>query len=144
MRKLLLLCLLIITFSCEKNDTDDLLQDTDVYVTIDLNLPQYIDLQTPTGWEYTTSGMDGIEGILIINTSNNLSNPTYKAFERACPNNDCSSPMEFDGSLKLKCSCDGSEYSIIDGSPQTEGYNHFAREYNVLQIGSSTLKIINY
>jgi len=142
MRKFLLLCLLIFTFSCEKNDTDDLLQEADVNVVIDLNLPQYIDLQTPTGWEYTTGGSDGLKGILIQNTG--IGNPPYKAFERACPNNDCGQPMEFDGSLKLKCECDDSEYSIIDGSPQTEGYNLSAREYRVLQTSPSTLNITNY
>lgn len=139
MRKLLLLCLLISTFSCEKNDTDDLLQDISVDVVIDLNLPQYIDLQTPTGWVYTNGGL---KGILIQNIG--VGNPPYKAFERACPNNDCVSPMTFDGSLKLTCKCDASEYSIIDGSPQTEGDIHFAREYRVLVTSPSTLNITNF
>jgi len=30
-----------------------------------------------------------------------IGNPPYKAFERACPDNNCASPMTFDGSLKL-------------------------------------------
>ena len=139
MRKLLLLILLITIFSCEKNDTNDVLPDMVVNITIELNLPQYIDLQTPSGWSYTNGG---IKGILILNTG--IGNQPYKAFDRACPNNDCSSPMNFDGSLKLKCSCDASEYSIIDGSPQTSGNSHFAREYRVNVLNSSTINITNF
>ncbi|WP_457617424.1 hypothetical protein [Lutibacter sp.] len=139
MRTLFLLFLLFSFSSCEKNETNDILPDIDVNVTIDLNLPQYIDLQIPSGWAYTTGG---IKGILVLNTGTGT--PPYKAFDRACPNNDCSSAMIFDGSLKLKCPCDDSEYSIIDGSPQTTGNPHFAREYRVNVINATTLNITNF
>ncbi len=139
MRKLALLLLLITFFSCEKNDSNDILPHLSVNITIDLNLPQYIDLQIPSGWVYINGG---IRGILIQNTGSG-SQP-YKAFDRACPNNDCNNPMTFDGSLKLKCPCDASEYSIIDGSPQTAGNSHFMREYRVNLLNSSSLNIINF
>lgn len=139
MRKFLLLGLIISLFSCEKNETDDLLPTVPVVVDVDLNLPQYINLQTPTGWVYTAGGY---RGVFIQNTG--IGSPPYKSFERACPNNDCSAPMVFDGSLKFKCPCDDSEYSVIDGAPQTEGNAHFAREYRVLVLDPSTLKITNY
>jgi hypothetical protein len=142
MRKLLFLLVLVLFFSCEKNDTEDLLPNVPVDVTIDLNLPQYVDLNTPSGWAYTIGGNDGLEGIWIQNTG--AGNPPYKAFERACPNNDCSVPMNFDGSLKLICSCDKSEYSIIDGSPQTAGNTNFAREYRVIVLNNSLLNITNF
>ena len=138
MRNSILLVLLVFLFSCEKNDTNDILPNISVNVTIDLNLPQYINLQTPTGWAETSGGL---RGILVLNTG---LTPLYKAYERACPNNDCSSPMIFDGSLKMKCPCDNSEYSIIDGSPQTTGNLHFAREYRVNQINPSTINITNF
>jgi nitrite reductase/ring-hydroxylating ferredoxin subunit len=141
MRKLLFICLLISLFSCEKNDTIDLLPNVNVDVTINLNLPEYIDLQIPTGWVYTASGMDGVQGIWLQYTGGT---PAYKAFERACPNNDCNVPMTFDGSLKLKCSCDKSEYSIINGAPQTSGNSQFAREYRVIQLNATTINITNY
>ena len=139
MRKLFLLLVLAVFYSCEKNDTNDILPDVFVDETINLNLPQYIDLQTPSGWAYTNGG---IKGIILQNTG--IGNPPYKAFDRACPNNDCAAPMTFDGSLKLKCSCDNSEYSIIDGAPQTQGNIHFAREYRVNVINGSTLNIRNF
>ena len=139
MRKLLLLILIIPFFSCEKNDMNDILPNIPVNVIIDLNLPQYIDLQTPSGWTYASGGL---KGILIQNTG--IGSQPFKAFDRACPNNDCNSPMIFDGSLKFKCPCDDSEYSIIDGSPQTSGFSNFAREYRVNLINNSTLNITNF
>ncbi|MFD1292213.1 hypothetical protein ACFQ5N_00060 [Lutibacter holmesii] len=141
MRKLLLFCLILSLFSCEKNDTIDLLPEGSVNFTINLDLPQYIELQTPSGWVYTSGANDGIQGVFIQNTG--IGSPPYKAFERACPNNDCDEPMTFDGSLKFKCSCDESEYSVLDGSPQTAGNSQFAREYNVTLINQSTLNISN-
>lgn len=141
MRKLLLLFFIVSFFSCEKNETNDILPYTTVDVTINLNLPQYQNLQIPTEWVYIEKGINrGLQGIIIQSTG---LTPPYKAYERACPNNDCSSPMVFDGSLKMKCPCDNSEYSIIDGAPQTSGNPHFAREYKVNQINPTTLIITN-
>jgi nitrite reductase/ring-hydroxylating ferredoxin subunit len=139
MRKLLLLLTIAIFYSCEKNEVLDLLPTLSVNISIDRNLPQYIDLQTPSGWAYTNGGL---RGILVLNTG--IGTPPFKAFDRACPNNDCSTPMNFDGSLKMKCTCDDSEYSIIDGSPQTSGHKQFAREYKVNVSSGSILNIRNF
>ena len=139
MRKLLLLLTIAIFYSCEKNEVLDLLPTLSVNISIDRNLPQYIDLQTPSGWAYTNGGL---RGILVLNTG--IGTPPFKAFDRACPNDDCPAPMNFDGSLKMKCTCDDSEYSIIDGSPQTSGHKQFAREYKVNVSSGSILNIRNF
>ncbi|PHS53568.1 MAG: hypothetical protein COB01_04495 [Lutibacter sp.] len=139
MRNLLLLFLFLIFFSCEKNETNDILPNVPVNITLNLNLPQYQDLLIPNGWTVVNGG---VKGILIQNIG--VGNPPFKAFDRACPTNDCSSAMTFDGSLKMKCPCDSSEYSIIDGSPQTSGYSNFAREYRVNLINPKTLNITNF
>jgi len=139
MKKILFFLFTISFISCEENDPQDILPEVKVNITISLNLPQYLELQTPSGWAYTNGG---IKGIIIQNIG--IGSPPYKAFERACPNYDCSSPMTFDGSLRMTCSCDKSEYSIIDGSPQTSGNLHFAREYRVNIVNSSTLNITNF
>ena len=125
--------------ACSDDDVDTLLPDVPVDVTINLNLPQYVNLQTPTGWAYSTGG---IKGIIIQNQG--VGSPPYKAFDRACPNNDCTGPMEFDGSLKLTCPCDNVTYSIIDGSPQTPNGRYFAKEYKVTLIDPSTIHITNF
>jgi len=139
MRINIFLIIVLVFTSCEKNDSLDILPDKSVNVTLNLDLPQYINLLTPTGWTYTNGGLNGI----VIQNSG-IGNPPYKAFDRACPNNDCQTPMNFDGSLKLKCSCDESEYSILDGSPQTSGNSNYAREYRVILINSKTINITNF
>jgi hypothetical protein len=139
MRNSILIICLFILISCEKNDSLDILPNKSVNVTLNLDLPQYVNLLTPTGWAYTNGGLNGI---VIQNTG--IGNPPYKAFDRACPNNVCQTPMSFDGSLKLKCSCDDSEYSILDGSPQTSGNNNYAREYRVTLVNSRTINITNF
>lgn len=139
MRINIFLIIVLVFTSCEKNDSLDILPDKSVNVTLNLDLPQYINLLTPTGWAYTNGGLNGI----VIQNSG-IGNPPYKAFDRACPNNDCQTPMNFDGSLKLKCSCDESEYSILDGSPQTSGNSNYAREYRVILINSKTINITNF
>ena len=53
MRNILLFCLLISFISCEKNDTEDLLPDVPVDVYVNLNLPQFINLQAASGWVTT-------------------------------------------------------------------------------------------
>ena len=60
MRNLLLLFLTFILFSCEKNETNDILPNFPVNITINIDLPQYIDLQTPTGWANSSGGIKGI------------------------------------------------------------------------------------
>lgn len=139
MKNIFLVLFIFIFVSCEKNDTIDDLPNQPVNVTINLDLPQYINLQTPTGWAYASGG---IQGIFIQNTG--TGNPNFKAFERACPNFDCNQPMTFDGSLQLKCPCEESEYSILDGSPQNEGNKNYAREYKVTVVNSKTLNISNF
>ncbi|WP_157961050.1 hypothetical protein [Lutibacter citreus] len=138
MRSFLFLILIVSFISCEKNETNDILPDYNFNITVNLNLPEFINLNTPSGW---ANANGAIQGVIIQNTG--IGNPPFKAFERACPNYDCTTPMTFDGSLKMKCSCDKSEYSIYDGSPQTSGNNHFAREYRVTQNGS-ILNITNF
>jgi len=139
MRTLYIILFLFCFTGCSDDDTESILPNVPVDVTINLNLPQYLDLQTPTGWAYSTGG---IKGIIIQNQG--VGTPPYKAFDRACPNNDCTGAMNFDGSLKLTCPCDNSTYSIIDGSPQTPNGRYFAKEYKVTLINASTLNITNF
>lgn len=87
----------------------------------------------------------GYKGIVLINAGLDR----FIAYDKICPNNDCDSPMIYDGINRpniLKCSCDGSEYGIavgIGGQPQTEGFACFAIEYNAVKIGNS-IRISNF
>ena len=139
MRLTILFFAFLLLLSCEKNSPNDILPDAHVDITINLDLPQFVNLQTPTGWVYVSGGLNGV---FVRNTG--IGSPPFKAFERACPNNDCTVPMTFDGSLKLTCQCDDSTYSIIDGSPQSADNNNFARKYRVIVVSNSTINIRNF
>ncbi len=98
---------------------------------INLNNPEFINLQTPGG--YTTTNLQG-RSLIVINRSS-----SYKAYDLQCPEGDCASSMTFDG-LKLICPCSDKEYNSLNGSPiDSEGC--FALEYTVTQTSNSTLQI---
>ncbi len=142
MRNLIYILLFLGFLSCENPAPNDILPDTQVNVTIDLNLPSYSGLMIPNTWAYTpTSSGYGIKGILIYNKGGN-----YIAYERACPHLDVSActAMTFDG-LLLKCTCDNSVFNIFSGGvSQTAGVDYSAREYHVQVISASILRITNY
>lgn len=138
-KRYLILLFLTFIFGCNSGfNENELLPNIPVNKTIDLSLPQYNNLLVPGGWVDDISG--GIKGIILYRIKSN----EYKAFDRACPQNSCNSPLTFDGSIKLKCSCHKSEFSILDGSPQTNGINYNAREYRVSLVSSSVLRITNF
>ncbi len=138
MRKIIFMALVMLFFSCEKNETNDLLPDIDLNVFIDMRLPMYQKLQIQGSWMYIDN--EGINGILLINKGGKM---PYKAFDRACPDNTCTKKMVFDGSLKLKCECHNVEYSRLDGSPQDNSHTRSAREYNVFVLDKFNIHITN-
>lgn len=136
MRKLFLLFILCFFISCEKNEINECFGKINFSTDIYLNNPEFNSFQTGPGWVITYKNS---RNILLL--KNGINDVTYKAFDLECPNHDCTSPMKFDGGLKMTCSCDQSEYGIIDGSPQNNSARCFAYEYNVRQTSNSTLII---
>lgn len=128
-------------FSCSESDTDPnaILPNVPVNETVFLNNPQYINLKAVGGWAYTQGGISGI--ILYRAGTTN-----YLAWERAAPHlvpKTCSQ-MTVENSIIMYCSCDESKFSIIDGSPQTDGINYSVKFYRVDILGNNTLRITNY
>lgn len=127
--------------SCDSDDIDDntLLPNVNVNETIFLNNPEFTNLQVPGGWAYAQGG---IGGIIIYRVSTN----NYLAFERSAPHftPQACSVMTVRNSIKMVCSCDNSEFSILDGSPLTEGVKYAARNYRVAIVGNNTLNITNF
>jgi len=52
--------------------------------------------------------------------------------------------MTVKNSIIMVCSCDGSEFQILDGAPMTDGINIAARQYRTVLIGGNTLQITNF
>ena len=137
------LSIIIVVFlilSCDDPQYKDLLPDTSVDVTINLNISAYNNLLVPGGWANTPTSGYGFKGILIYNK-----NGTFIAYERACPHlaiTECSM-MTFDG-LLLTCPCDESTFNIFAGGVSESGVAYRAREYHVQQIGANSLRITSY
>lgn len=140
MRKVLLLLSFFILFSCTKEvQNNDILPVVMVSETVDLNLPEFINLQVPGGFAYMSGG---IKGIIIYN----VNGTQFKAFERSCPHLAPASctQMTVENGIKMVCSCDNSEFNILNGAPLTSGIAYFAREYLVTNINGSVLRITNF
>ncbi len=110
MKSILILSFILIT-SCSKNEINrnPYLQNISFEKTINLNLPQYDNLNYNGGAVYLSSG--GIKGLILFNFSNQIF-----AWEASCPNqypSSCSK-MNING-VQSVCSCENYEYSLATG-----------------------------
>ena len=144
MKKILVFILIsTLIFSCSSDDsrTDNPnLPSVPVNFTINLNLPQFNELNFPgNGLVITTDGV-GIRGIIVYNINDAL----YSAFELSDPNippSDCSA-LNVSG-ITAESNC-GNEnvYNIVTGQ-QLEGEGGFPLlRYNIVRDGN-TLFISN-
>jgi len=141
MRKILLLSLFTLFYGCSNNPVENAcFGNITVFETINLDLPEFIDLQVPGGWAYANGG---VKGIIIFN----LNGTQFKAFDRLCPEQNPSSScsqMIVDDNLRMVCPCDDSEFNYLNGAPLTEGISCFANEYLVENLNGSILRISNF
>lgn len=140
MKKILILCFGLLFFNCTSNGVDnDCFPFINVGETVNLDLPQFIDLQVPGGWAYANGGH---QGLIIYN----INGVQFKAYDRLCPGQNISScsQMIVDSNLRILCQCDDSEFNILNGSPLTQGVTCFAKEYLVENLNGSLLRITNF
>lgn len=135
------LILPIVLFSCSKNSVDrncNFLLDVGVSVQLNLNLPQYSQLQFPSNPVYVANAGNG--GIIITNTGTG-----FVAFDAADPNHAPSacSVLSIDG-LFGTCGCDDkNKYNLFNGLPEDNGALRCPlKAYRVEQNGS-TLTVFN-
>ena len=139
MKKAALLLLTILFFRCtESGNNNDCFPFVQVNETINLDLPQFIDLQVPGGWVYAPGGF---QGLIVYN----LNGVQFKAYDRLCPGENVSacSQMVVDSNLRILCQCDNTEFNILNGAPLSPGVECFANEYLVENLGS-VLRITNF
>lgn len=136
MKKLLIIIGLVLTLGCESDDPN-MLCDIINPVTLNLANPEFINIQVPGGWSYANGGA---RGLVIYNFGR-----TFKAFGRECPTDTfCTEKLKVVNDIKLVCPCHDNEFSILDGSPQTEGITDSVCEFKVSQPNSSILNIGNF
>ena len=139
MKRGLFLLLTVLFFRCNDSGIEnDCFPFISVNETINLDLPQFIDLRVPGGWAYTSGGHQGL--ILY-----NINGVQFKAFDRLCPGETISScsQMIIGSNLRMLCQCDDSEYNILNGAPLAGG-TCFAKEYLVENLNGTILRITNF
>ena len=133
----------LIVLGCNKddspNDNNPNLLNPLVNLNLNLNLPQYSDLNFPGNSFITTE--QGIKGIVIYNLNNEL----YTAFELSDPNHIPSgcSRMTING-IVATCPCtdDTNEYDIVTGQHKTNQSLYPMQQYSAVRTGEN-LQISN-
>jgi len=112
LKKMKTLFVLILMFSCSKDDIkrNPYLHEVSFSHSINLNLPEYDNLNFAGGSKLVPYG--GINGILIFNINGN----DIFAWEASCSNHklEFCSKLSIDGFL-ANCSCDNFKYSLATG-----------------------------
>ncbi len=123
--------------SCAK-DQQTGVPPTSVNITLNVNLPEYIDLQVPGGWVYITGGSQGI----IVYRKNT---DEFEALDRHCPylpQNLCRVHVDESNVVAKDTACCGSAFLLLDGSV-TNGPSSFALTSYHTTWNGTTLRIYN-
>ena len=140
MKKALILLISTLLFSCATGDdtNNPILHNPPVNITLNLNLPLYQDLQFDSTSAFIEN--QGIKGIIVYRFSEN----SILAWDAACPHlapSECTA-MTLVG-VKIICSCDESEFSILNGSPLS-GTPYPMKQYRATYNSNNTITITNF
>jgi len=143
MRNLKFLFILIVLSACNSDDVNNncgLLIDVNVNLTVNLNLPQFNELNFTSGVSYVAGQGNG--GIYLIRANNQ----TILAWDGADPNftlSDCSI-MTLEGT-NVQSSCDGgNEFSLFTGGPLGDNPPPCSlKPYRVEPLGNNTYLVTN-
>jgi hypothetical protein len=141
MNKIILFLSLLLLTACSNNDrlnNCNYLLDLAVNVSINLNLPQYSQLQYTSNSVYIANQGNG--GIIVTNVGSSL-----RAWDAADPNHTPSSCsiMQITG-VNAKCGCsDANEYSLFTGGSLGVQLPCGLKEYRVTATGGNTYSITN-
>ncbi|HLT33612.1 MAG TPA: hypothetical protein VKZ98_07480 [Aquaticitalea sp.] len=141
MKRIFVLVGVLIFSACSKNDPENrcnYLLNVGVDVMVNLNLPQYSQLEFPGNTVYI--GGYGNAGIYLSNSGNQ-----FRAFDAADPNHapsSCSLLVQ-DGGVGT-CGCeDENQYSLATGLPFNTDVQCVMKEYRVESAGGNLLHIYN-
>ncbi len=147
MKKILFSFLFIILlFGCSKDGikySNPYLPNNPVYISIDLNLPEYSKLEFSNESVIVKNRGGALPGggVVIFNAGS-----YYVAFDIACPNHqilNCSEMIRdgASGSIYISCHCslhkEPLKYSLITGTSMTEGALYQMKPYPVTRKGNT-------
>ena len=130
-----LLAIIPFLFACDAgtiNNNNPNIPNYPVNLSLNLNLPQYSNLQFPSN--HIVNYTQGARGIVVFNAGNN-----YVAYDLACPNqtfDSCNSPMTITG-IEAKCTCDDKVYNLFSG--QSPGMQYPMKQYRVQMSGGNLI-----
>lgn len=134
------MCLMLT--SCNKNDSDNncnFLVNAGVDFTVNLNLPQFNNLQFPSNSVYVSNQGNG--GVFVTNTGSGI--VAWDAADPNLPFSSCSILTLIDG-ITAKNSCeDENTYELITGQSLNENLPCTLKPYRVEQTGNNTYLITN-
>ncbi|HMU13882.1 MAG TPA: hypothetical protein PKE53_07750 [Flavobacteriales bacterium] len=131
------LVIALLSVSCKKESTTGV-PPVQLDVSININLPEYADLQVVGGWVYLTGGSQG----LIVYRKNQ---DEFSALDRHCPfqpENLCHVIVDESGVIARDTACCHSAYLIMDGQP-TEGPSSFPLKAYHTTFNGTMLRIYN-
>ncbi|MDB0062638.1 hypothetical protein N9F27_00925, partial [Crocinitomicaceae bacterium] len=131
--------LLITSLGCKKNNPHPVPSYT-LDITIDINLPSYINLTGVSGYAYVNGGS---RGVIVYRRGID----DFVAFDRHSPadvNGDCPQPLtpDVNNFLTLLDTCNTASFSLYDGSPISNS-DFGLRQYQTIWDGTSKLRIYN-
>lgn len=139
MHKKALFSLILLFTLAACDDTVSRVPDVPVNILMNLDNPEYFDLQPVNGFVYQSGGYNGI---IVYHKSQN----EYVAFDRACSfdptNKDCERVEVDQNRLVAVDSCCGSEFQLLDGSV-LKGPAEFPLKQYQTSYDGQTLYIIN-
>lgn len=116
---------LVLATSCKKDNTTGV-PPVQLDVSINITLPEYVDLQVVGGWVYLTGGS---QGLIVYRTSQD----GFIALDRHCPyqpENFCRVYVDESEVIARDTACCHSAFLIVNGQP-TEGPSSFPlKSYN--------------
>jgi nitrite reductase/ring-hydroxylating ferredoxin subunit len=133
----LIVLLTILLYSCSDNfsNNNPYIPNYTFSTTINMNFPQYNDLQYVSNAVYINQTGAGVKGIYVFNTGSG-----YNAFDAACPNqtlSDCST-LTLNG-INLVCPCDKEEYNLFSGQGTLK---YPLKQYRV-EVNSNIIRVYN-
>ncbi|MBA6151628.1 Rieske (2Fe-2S) protein [Gelidibacter maritimus] len=135
MKQIFLLISLLFLTACSRNNNDEnckFLVNAAVNVTINMNLPQYNQLQFTSNSVYIAN--QGNKGVILINVGSG-----YRAWDAADPNHEqrSCSLLTINGANAI-CGCvDANNYSLFTGGSVGKQLLCGLKEYRVTVSGSS-------
>lgn len=139
-KKTLLIFGLIVFFNNCKPNRKNPIPNVPFDITINISLPQYIDLQNVGSYAFVQGGS---KGIIVYR----MSYDQFITFDRHNPSDagfNCAEPLtpRTDNFLELSDSCSNARFSLLDGSA-IEGSDVGLRQYMTVYDGAYKVRIYN-